>query len=231
VDYLQDLVRNADSYRPGDTTRLVTITLDLITTMLARELDHGRSLPPDSSRQALLAQIHAYIGKHLADPELSLEAIAAAHHVSVRSLHRLFQAQDTTVMAWIRARRLDHSRRDLADPQLRDRPIHAIAARWGFTAPHFTRIFHTTYGVRPQDFRIQQLSHPNPRASGDCLEDRGWAGVRQAGAKALAGWITVTDAEETTEQGPVAELNVQLAAELIEQAGSRECRWSGRTGC
>nr|WP_243274742.1 helix-turn-helix domain-containing protein [Streptomyces albus] len=59
-----------------------------------------------------------------------------------------------TVAAWIRRQRLEHCRRDLADPRLRDRPIHAIAARWGFPRPgDFTRAFRAAYGIPPRDYR------------------------------------------------------------------------------
>jgi AraC-like DNA-binding protein len=45
-------------------------------------------------------------------------------------------------------------RRDLLDPALRDRPVSAIAARWGITDPaHFSRLFRATYGVPPSEYR------------------------------------------------------------------------------
>ena len=102
----------------------------------------------------LFRQIQAFIQQHLADPDLCPETIAATHHISIRTLHRLFGEHDLTIAAWIRARRLEHCRRDLTDPLLRVQPIHAIARRWGFTnPPHFTRAFRATYGVTPTDYQ------------------------------------------------------------------------------
>ncbi|POX63521.1 hypothetical protein C3492_10175 [Streptomyces sp. Ru62] len=68
------------------------------------------------------------------DPALTPSVIAAARHVSLSCLQRILQqqAQGETVAAWIRARRLEGARGDLADPSLRGTPIYAIAARWGF---------------------------------------------------------------------------------------------------
>ncbi|MFB6784621.1 helix-turn-helix domain-containing protein, partial [Streptomyces sp. NPDC056352] len=88
-------------------------------------------------------------------PGRSPGAIAAAHNISLRSLHRLFQDQDLTVAGWIRARRLERCRRDLADPLLHSRPVRAIAACWGFTDPttHFSRAFRAAYGMPPGDYR------------------------------------------------------------------------------
>jgi AraC-like DNA-binding protein len=88
--------------------------------------------------------------------------IAAAHHISLSYLHRVFQqqAQGETVAAWIRARRLEGARGDLADPSLRGTPIHAIAARWGLRPDDFARAFRAADGVSPRDFRHQSMAEP-----------------------------------------------------------------------
>ncbi|MEW2395856.1 helix-turn-helix domain-containing protein [Streptomyces sp. NPDC046862] len=67
--------------------------------------------------------------RNLGEPELSPRAIAEAPHTSVSHLHRLFQDHGTTVSTLIRRHRLEHARRDLIDPRLRDVPVHRIAAR------------------------------------------------------------------------------------------------------
>ncbi|MET8142711.1 helix-turn-helix transcriptional regulator [Sphaerisporangium sp. NPDC005288] len=80
--------------------------------------------------------------------------IAAAHHISLRYLNKLFHAEGRTVAGWIRERRLEQCRRDLAEPLLAGYPINAIAARWGFTSPaHFSQAFRSAYGLSPRDFR------------------------------------------------------------------------------
>ncbi|MFI8852734.1 helix-turn-helix domain-containing protein [Streptomyces sp. 891-h] len=114
-------------------------------------VDHG---------PALFARIQSFIWEHLGDPGLSPDAVAAAHYISTRSLHRLFRSQGCTVSSWIRRQRLNRARRDLADPRLGDRTIQSIAATWGFPrAADFTRTFRAAYGITPQDFRTEALSH------------------------------------------------------------------------
>ncbi|WP_342354574.1 helix-turn-helix domain-containing protein [Streptomyces griseofuscus] len=50
-------------------------------------------------------------------------------------------------------------RRDLADPALRDMPVHRIADRWGFKGhPPFTRAFRAAFGTSPQDYRDGALA-------------------------------------------------------------------------
>ncbi|SEF92926.1 AraC-type DNA-binding protein [Nonomuraea solani] len=126
--------------------------LDLIAAILVREPTAEHRF--ETRRDSQLARVRGYIQENLADPRLSPKTIATAHHMSVRSLHRLFAGQDTTVASWIRNQRLERCRHDLTDPALRDRPIHAIAGRWGFPShAHFTRAFRTAYGMSPLEHR------------------------------------------------------------------------------
>ena len=74
------------------------------------------------SGTALFPQVVAYVDAHLGDADLGPRAVAAAHFVSPRQLHKTFAAEGRTVAGWIRSRRLDAVRRDLADPALRERP-------------------------------------------------------------------------------------------------------------
>jgi AraC-like DNA-binding protein len=72
----------------------------------------------------------------------------------VRYLYRLFEAQGTTVAAWIRHRRLERCRADLADPALGGAPVSAVAVRWGLPDPaHFSRLFKRAYGLPPAEYR------------------------------------------------------------------------------
>ncbi|GAA3420318.1 hypothetical protein GCM10018952_63000 [Streptosporangium vulgare] len=154
--FLTRLVNGSDQYRMADRLRLGTVLTDLLTALLAHRLEADTVVPPASRQRILLLRIHAFMQQHLADPQLSPATIAAAHGISIRTLHRLFQTQDTTVAAWIRTQRLNRCRRDLSDPTLHDRPIHAIATRWGFTdVTNFSHAFSTAYGLNPRDYRRQ----------------------------------------------------------------------------
>ncbi|MER8161262.1 helix-turn-helix domain-containing protein [Streptomyces sp. NPDC094472] len=121
------------------------MALDLAASLIAHHLGGDRVLPPETHQQTPIIRIHAFIHRHLGDPRLGPDLIAAAHHIPSRSLHRLFQSQGT---AFIRHHRLERARRDLADPRRVTRPTHATAARRGFDRPaDFTRAFRTTYGL------------------------------------------------------------------------------------
>jgi len=153
--FLLQLARNIDYYSPAEAARLSTAALEVLATRLAREMDIRDWGTPEDRRHALLTTIQAFIQRHLGDPGLSPAMIAAAHHVSLRSLHQLFHDEGLTVAGWIRRRRLEGCRRDLSDPALDSRPVAAIAARWGFSSPgDFSRAFRAAHGLPPAEYRM-----------------------------------------------------------------------------
>ncbi|KXK63859.1 hypothetical protein AWW66_01405 [Micromonospora rosaria] len=164
ANHLVTVARHVDEFTPGDAVRVGGITLDLVSAVIANRLDRVSALPVETRQQASYRQVLAFIESHLADPALGPPAIAAAHHLSLRSLHRLFAQQGRTVSGWIRQRRLERCRRDLVDPRLAHRPVSAVAARWGFrNNAHFTRLFTASVGMSPSAYRRhQQLARQRP---------------------------------------------------------------------
>ncbi|PVE97288.1 MULTISPECIES: helix-turn-helix domain-containing protein [unclassified Microbacterium] len=152
VPYLTQLAGNLDQLAGTTGARLAHSALDLVTTVFTREL--GLDEVSADPHRALVQRIRSYIDRNLASTDLGPATIAAAHFISTRHLHGLFQEQGVTVSTWIRTRRLEQCRRDLLDPMLADRPVAAIAARWGFVdAAHFSRAFKAAFGVSPSEYR------------------------------------------------------------------------------
>lgn len=136
--------------------RLASAVLDLLHAGLAARVGRESSVDPRTRRRVLLLRCRAFIEQHLADPMLTPAAVAAAHHVSLRQLHLVFEETGDTVAALIRRRRLDRVRRDLIDPELVERPVGAVGARWGFTDPgNFSRVFKREFGLPPAAFRAE----------------------------------------------------------------------------
>lgn len=156
VDVINRLLTDSTQYTGADAERLSTVVLDLMTAILGHELGDvaARTTSPESRRRVLQVRIHAFIQQRLGDPDLTPQTIAAAHHISLRLLHKLFQEQGETVARSIRDSRLERCRADLADPLRGDCSIKKIAARWGFTNyAHFSKLFRAAYGLPPQDWR------------------------------------------------------------------------------
>ncbi|KTB59741.1 helix-turn-helix domain-containing protein [Pseudomonas syringae] len=100
-------------------------------------------------------RLKAYIERHLAERDLTIERIANAEQCSVRSLHRAFQAdQGCTVSEYIWQRRLSRCAEDLRNGELAQRSLTDIAYAWGYgSSSHFSRHFKSTFGMSPRLFR------------------------------------------------------------------------------
>lgn len=113
------------------------------------ERDEGSADRPTRYAAAL-----SFIKRHLSDPTLNPDAVAAHLGISRRSLARDFAGRGATVERAIWSARLDAAKRDLADPRLRAASITQIAFSWAFNdTAHFSRSFSQAYGMTPKRFR------------------------------------------------------------------------------
>ncbi|MHC6176013.1 AraC-like ligand-binding domain-containing protein [Glutamicibacter sp. X7] len=138
--------------------RLALNVVDLLSTLMAERIYSSPGSSTDS-HSSLLLRIKHYVEAHLADTGLCAQSIAEAHYIAVRTLQKLFSSTGYTVARWIRERRMEHSRRDLADPLYEQVPIGAIGARWGYPdAAHFSRVFRATFDCSPTQYRAESLN-------------------------------------------------------------------------
>ncbi|MFI1562843.1 helix-turn-helix domain-containing protein [Streptomyces sp. NPDC020490] len=159
--FLAGLVDGAGTYPPRTSELMARNVVDLLGVLADEVLGRPDADTPGGNR-ALLLRIQEFIDRHLADPDLTPQAIARAHHISLRYLHKLFEGEDVTVGRWIQRRRLEECRRDLAR-QAGGSTIAAVAHRWGFTsAAHFSRVFRAAYGMAPREWRDTQAATPCP---------------------------------------------------------------------
>ena len=148
------LNEQVDNLSGADGVRLGTALVDLLGLGLATRLDRAEDISHEGRQRALLVRIQTFIEARLGDPDLTPRNIAAAHYISIRYLHKLFETEQTTVADWIRRRRLERCRRDLLDPACRSAPVGAIGMRWGFRdAARFSRVFRSAYGAPPGEYR------------------------------------------------------------------------------
>lgn len=159
--FFSRLVRNLSALDEADAARLAQPCLELIRAVITTGL--GRDdLAKEPMHHTLTQRVTAYIRLHLAEPDLTAARIAAEHHVSVRHLYLILSRAGISLGDWIRVERLKECRRELASPAYAYLTIEAIARRWGFTsAPHFSRVFRTVYGMSPREWR-----HGNRQRSG-----------------------------------------------------------------
>jgi AraC-like DNA-binding protein len=125
---------------------LAASLLDMLAVVL--QMQCAFSAPTLSSHDALYRMSRDFINERLDDCELSVERIAAAQHVSARTLTRVFAEHGTTPMHWLWQRRLEASRCALMEGRVQQ--VTQAAFQNGFSdLSHFCRVFKKTYGMTP----------------------------------------------------------------------------------
>jgi AraC-like DNA-binding protein len=122
--------------------------LELFDVVVAGPAAPGRA----RSKEATLFRTKQYIERHLRNTELSAATIASAVWASVVHLNRLFRADGTSLMRYVRNRRLEVAVSLLSKAGCERPQIQEVALRCGFSShAHFSRVFRERYGMSPSD--------------------------------------------------------------------------------
>jgi AraC-like DNA-binding protein len=160
VPFIESIARDPDVLRGPVGRRVAQNLVDLFTTSFLAHLER-RSGSAELPSASMFQRLVDYIGRHLSDPELDSQQVAAANFISTRYLQSIFNKHGTTVSSWIRERRLGGVRRDLSDPVLADRSIGELATKWGFLDhAYFSRLFRQAFGESPNQWRRRALHYP-----------------------------------------------------------------------
>jgi len=101
---------------------------------------------------ARLAAAIEYIGKHFADPALTLAGVARQQQISPRYLQELLEQSGASFVARVNELRLRRAFALLT--RFPDRPVSDIAAQAGFSnVSHFNRLFRARFGDSPTGVR------------------------------------------------------------------------------
>jgi len=126
----------------------------------AYAIEHHAQVDRSVVTAARYAEIKQYIEMHLRGPDLGPTPIGAALGLSRRYIRLLFAANDDSVNAYIRRRRLEECAWELSQPLWHGRSITSTATDWGFrTMAHFSRAFKRQYGVTPTAFKRAGSNH------------------------------------------------------------------------
>lgn len=142
---------------PNGAFRLSQISNDLVGTALG-ELQ-GQDQTRNFGRIAFLQRAKQAIEANLHDPELTPTRVAEMLKISLRYLQDLFNDENQTPSSWIWERRLERSRRMLADSNFALTTISDIAYECGFSDySHFNHRFKAAFALSPSDYR-HTVSH------------------------------------------------------------------------
>lgn len=153
----------AESHALGEPVRaqLGEQLMDMLALALLAD-DGAEAADEGSVRDARLRSIQHWIEAHLADPGLTLEAVAAANQVSLRYLHALFRPTGHSVSAWVCNRRLQRSYDALAAGHAPS--VTAVAFQHGFaSSAHFSTLFRRRFGVAPSE--VLRTRRAGPKAA------------------------------------------------------------------
>ena len=162
---LYDLVRHHLNYLTAEAERLKddpglaalgNATTELFRALVASAAANSGGIVRQVREETMLSRVLAYARRHLTEPDLGPERIAAAHNISRRQLYALFQRAGFSLEQWIISQRLEGARIELTSAASQRRTIAAIARSWGFVSPsHFATRFRVAYGLSPREFREQ----------------------------------------------------------------------------
>jgi len=125
-----------------------------LTTVLHVALRNQLSVDSPRDIDVRRAQVRRYVGRHLRDPELSIDRMASDLELSRRTLARIFEGRGETLMHYVYRERLEGIRRELLDPVREARALIDIARSWGFrNYTHFCERFRSHFGISPTAVR------------------------------------------------------------------------------
>ncbi len=158
--YLTRLVGDQRLAAEADLDVFEASTIELIRAVVATQLGDG-VLAREPMENTLALRILEFARQHLTDPDLTAAKIARAHNISVRHLYTTLSRSGVVLGEWIRVRRLEGCRREIARSAVTGRTIASIAHAWGFgDATHFSRTFREAFGMSPREWRaLHQDKH------------------------------------------------------------------------
>ncbi len=163
--FFRSLTVHASGLSLDASARIGATLLELLATALSDQTDSGVRL--GVPRAAHMDRARRYMVDRIADPDLSPTTVAQALGISVRYLHAIFRAEDTSPSRWILQQRIHVAARLLTDPGQNGRSVTDIAYAVGFKdASHFTRTFKDRHGVSPREYRRDHSNFPRPDGRG-----------------------------------------------------------------
>lgn len=162
----QSLAGQLDHLERDDLLSVEATLTDLLVTCLSRKEaspeESEQSDQPTGVQLGHLRRICSAVEARLGDAELSVESVAGIEGLSTRYIQKLFKVGSTSFTEYLRERRLERCRLDLANQSLNHFTISQLCFRWGFgDAANFSRAFTARYGMSPKAYRAQPEPKPN----------------------------------------------------------------------
>jgi AraC-like DNA-binding protein len=156
-DYIRRLAGDPELSSSANAELIAHPSMELVRAVIAIHLEADR-LAAGSLTATMQLRILEYARRHLYDPGLCADQIAAAHYISVRYLYKMLAESGVGLADWIRTQRLQACRQELAEA-CPATTIGAVAKRHGFSnTSSFSRAFRAEFGVSAREWRDQHAS-------------------------------------------------------------------------
>lgn len=132
--------------------------VDIMAVMLGAGRDAREAAEDGGLRAGRLNIIKKDIAHNLHFTDLSVQVLSQRHHITPRSIQRLFESEGTTLTRYLLDQRLARAREMLTDPHRNGEKVSTIAYNCGFgDVSYFNRVFRLQYGGTPSDIREKSL--------------------------------------------------------------------------
>jgi AraC family transcriptional activator of tynA and feaB len=155
IQLLDLLCFDGGSTRQRTLLPLVNAFLQCVSDGVEGQLDSAAA--PGRLMDLRFAAIQACIEKHLTSAGLKSTQVAEWCGISPRYMCHVLRARQTTFSALLWSARLMKSREWLVKEEFEGCSISTISRMAGFRTPaHFSRMFKSTYGMPPKDYKVRQ---------------------------------------------------------------------------
>lgn len=148
------MLSEEDAITSPEAQHLAALHMHDLAALVFRTIDGAQGMPETGGvRAGRLAAVKADILSHLADPRLSVAAVATRLGLTPRYLHMLFENDEATFSEYVIGQRLTRAYRLLAD-RASTRKIGDVAMDVGFgDLSYFNRTFRRRFGASPSELR------------------------------------------------------------------------------
>lgn len=151
---LHSMADSLGQRRAGELGPIESALIELVVAVIARTGGAAAKGGAIGARARQFERICRGIETQLGNADLTVQAIARTEGVSARYLQQLFARSGQTVTGYIKARRLERARAELASPLHAQLSISEIGFRWGFNqSAHFSRAYRERFDEAPRDTR------------------------------------------------------------------------------
>ncbi|HUK59913.1 MAG TPA: helix-turn-helix domain-containing protein [Stellaceae bacterium] len=167
---LGSVAETIDKLAPEQLRPIEIALTEFLAACLVSDVPDGMLRGATSTQRTILNRICQLIEARLGEQDFGRDTVAAELGISTRYVQKLFENAGETFARYLRLRRLERCRAELASPLYAHLSITDICYRWGFNdSAHFSRVFREQYKMSPRGYRrdaaVTRLSADRPEAA------------------------------------------------------------------